>query len=145
MTSRPPAAVAAVARLIPVLRLRFEFLGPMVPYVRMTQRSKFADPRAGEYLASKDNIGLAMRNQMSWNDMQPIPDKHPFALKIKFRRSALFTADLDNLVKAALDAMQGIVFRDDRYCVRIEARKERGPDGFVATLLSEEVDNGNHG
>lgn len=115
-------------------RYHFTYPGLVVPYVRMTQRSKFVNEKARTYLASKDNIRMAIRLQMMNHGWEPMPAKTPFLVKIVFRRMNLYTCDLDNLAKAVLDAMNGIVFDDDRYCVTLEAGKGRGEDYFNAYL-----------
>ena len=107
-------------------RLAFEIPGPITPYTRVGQE-RFTE-RARRYFASKDNIGLMIRLQMRANGWESIPDRTPFVMRARFARRALWRGDVDNLAKTILDSAQGIVFRDDVFCVRIEAEKERGED-----------------
>jgi Holliday junction resolvase RusA-like endonuclease len=76
---------------------------------------------------------------MGW---EPIPDKTPFVMRARFSRRALWRGDVDNLAKTVLDSAQGIVFRDDVYCVRIHAEKERGPDWSWIEFEETEVVDG---
>ena len=115
--------------------LRFEIPGPIVPYVRVGQERW--TKRARDYFASKDNIGLAIKLQMLASGAQPIPDRTAFSLKATFTLPGLYKCDTDNLLKAVLDALQGVVYRDDRYCVRVEAEKKRGK--AFALIEVEEV------
>jgi crossover junction endodeoxyribonuclease RusA len=48
------------------------------------------------------------------------------ALVLRFRRQTQRRADVDNLVKAALDGLNGIAYRDDKQIVRVEAAIEYG-------------------
>jgi len=52
-------------------------------------------------------------------------------------------ADLDNIVKAALDGIQGVVFTDDRLVHSIKARKtfchpDRGPVLYISVSWTDE-------
>ena len=102
----------------------FEIKGKIKPYVRMTQRSKFVNPQAKEYLASKDAIGWQLRQQMADKQIEMIPNKKPIVAHIEVYRPGVYQADLDNIFKAIMDAAQGIVFQDDRYIVSLSAKKE---------------------
>lgn len=104
----------------------FVYEGEIVPYVRMTQRGKFVKPDAQRYLASKDALGWFMRETMVKWGPERLQDKTPFKLTMNLCRPDVFRFDLDNAVKAVLDAAQGIMFADDRYCVIVEAMKASG-------------------
>ena len=55
--------------------------GPIVPYVRMTQRSKHADPRARRYLASQQALKIQLRQQMTEKDeYEPLTAMCPSAI-----------------------------------------------------------------
>ena len=94
--------------------------GCFKPYVRMTQRGKFVRRQAQEYLASKDALKLQLTQEMI--DREMLPDRTP--LKVFFligHDHGFHNRDLDNEVKALLDAMQGIVFRNDCWIDEIKA------------------------
>lgn len=87
-------------------------LCPM-PYVRMTQRSKWTD-RAQAYLASQQQIGMLIRAQSKG---KMFPPRTPLRLSIMFfcRRGTMHNRDLNNLVKALEDACNGVIWDDDRW------------------------------
>lgn len=88
--------------------MHFSITGHIKPYVRMTQKSLFVDPQAKEYLVSKNDI----RDQLSRQFDHAIFDRQSLRVTglviVKNRKG-----DLDNIIKAILDAMQGIVFVND--------------------------------
>ena len=95
------------------------------PYVRMTQRGKFVRPEAQAYLASKDALQLQLNQQMV--DLPMLPESTPLHVDILIDHAHGFNnRDLDNEIKAILDAMQGIVFKNDCWIDRIAARRVRG-------------------
>lgn len=56
-------------------------------------------------------------------------DKTPFGVEFAIWRRKLFTCDLDNLLKAMLNAPIDIVFDDDRYLVHVrDAAKVRAAE-----------------
>ena len=98
--------------------------GPIVPYVRMTQRSKHADPRARRYLASQQALKIQLRQQMTEKDEYEPLTREPLEAFLTFWW-VNHRQDLDNLVKAILDAASGIVWADDRWVDHIEASREQ--------------------
>lgn len=108
----------------------YEFVlpGRFKPYVRMTQRSKWVDPQAVEYLASKEHLQWQLQVQMREHGGELIPRRIPLGVLI-FISPALHNMDLDNQEKALLDAAQGIVFEDDRWVdLVVVLRCSRGED-----------------
>jgi crossover junction endodeoxyribonuclease RusA len=92
----------------------FTIEGRFKPYVRMTQRGKWVKSEAREYLASKDRIGYDIAEQMRRRGQEMLPGQTPLWVEIRIS-PALHNRDLDNEVKALLDAMQSVVFPDDRW------------------------------
>lgn len=116
--------------------LFLEIRGSIIPYVRMTQRSKWVDPRAQAYLASKAAIQYQLKNQMVLENLDPLPDRTPLEVSLSFQRPAMHKCDLDNLLKAVLDACQGIVFKDDRWVDRIfTERSDATGEHFVSMVV----------
>lgn len=91
----------------------FTLTGPIMPAVRMTSRSKFADPRARAYLASQDALKTQLKNQMALNDWQMLPEKTALAVELQIATDKMHTVDLDNLLKAVMDSANKIVYPDD--------------------------------
>ena len=113
----------------------FRLLGRIKPFVRMTQRGKWVDPQAQEYLDSKARLGWQMLKQMQENEWELIPRGIPLGVAVVIR-PARHNQDLDNLVKALMDAAQGIVFEDDRWVdVIIAARHDDGDDETYLTVF----------
>ena len=109
--------------------VRFVILGKIKPAVRMTQRGKWVDPQAQEYLASKQSVGLQLRQQMTANGWEMLPPKTPLSVRIVFTMpNYVHVADIDNQIKATLDSAQGIVFKDDRWVDVLSAERCKGQD-----------------
>lgn len=117
----------------------FALDGRFKPYVRMTQRGKWVKPQAQEYIASKAALGFQMRVQMAQRGWDMLPGQTPLCVKV-WISPPLHNRDLDNEVKALLDAAQGVVFPDDRWVDRIEAVRVYA-GGEEGTVLSVEVAN----
>ena len=106
----------------------FKIKNYIVPAVRMTQGSKW-NTRSQRYLASQTKIGYQLKHQMRDNDWEMLPNSTPLKCAIRVhRKGGLHTCDLDNIVKAILDAAQKIVFKNDLWIDEIEARRELSDD-----------------
>ena len=113
--------------------------GRIKPYVRMTRRGKWIKPAAIEYISSQEALKLALKNQMVENGWEMLPGQTPLEVRILIR-PAHHNRDLDNEVKAILDAMSGIVFPDDRWVDRLWALRETGrPNVQIRVGLNKEV------
>ncbi len=109
-------------------------LGKPVPYVRMTQRGKFVKPEAKRYLASKDALARQMRIQMGGHE--PL-GREPLIVHLEFWYTSGpdHRRDLDNEIKAVLDAGNGIVWEDDRWIdVIVASRHKAGGDDSVEVI-----------
>jgi crossover junction endodeoxyribonuclease RusA len=104
----------------------FIIKGRFKPYVRMTQRGKWVKPEAQEYLASKAALAWEIVEQMNARQWGMLPGQTPLWVEIRIA-PALHNRDLDNEAKAVLDAMNGIVFPDDRWVDVLSAA--RGSNG----------------
>ena len=96
--------------------------GPVVPYTRMTQRSKWT-ARSQRYLASQQALALQMRAQMAEHSWTMYPAKLPLRLRVVFGW-CVHTHDLSNLLKAVEDAANKIVWADDRWIDSITVERE---------------------
>jgi Holliday junction resolvase RusA-like endonuclease len=96
------------------------------------------NPSAKEYLASKENLSLRIKVAMMENYNTMIPTKIPVKVIMKFgvSKSLGHRCDLDNLVKAVLDACNGIAFYDDRWVDEIWASRTIGKE-FLDLLIEE--------
>ena len=119
--------------------MKFTIVGKIIPYVRMTQRSKYADERARRYLKSQEAIGWQLKQQMRYADAQMLNRKTRLAVAIRMRApGGLHRWDLDNGVKAILDAAQGIVFADDRWIDRLTAERSIGEE-YITEMMVEMI------
>lgn len=108
------------------------------PYVRMTQKSMYINKYAKIYLASKAKLKELMlyeiKDKLNYTSTKKakaglhtfdvetyyaIPDKTPFRIyatvnypKGKLKRKQ----DIDNILKALLDAGNELIYNDDRWC-----------------------------
>ena len=126
--------------------MRFTIKGRIKPYVRMTQRSKWADPQAAEYLSIKAGIGLQVNAQMNRSGFEMLPPKTPLSVSISFHvTDGLHRCDLDNQGKAVLDALQGIVYKDDAWVDKITLERELGDEDVAVVAVWRDNDPGHAG
>lgn len=119
--------------------LRFTLTGKIKPYVRMTQRGKFVRTRNGkltqaaEYLDSREALQWQFSEQM--RGREPF-GKVPLCVSITiFHQGGYHNHDLDNVIKAILDAMNGIVYQDDRWIDAVCAVRGRADDEEPGTAV----------
>lgn len=117
--------------------MRFIIEGKVKPAVRMTQRTKWTDPNAAEYLACKVGIGIQLKAQMARAGWDMLPKQTPLAVRIELLSPVGHIADLDNYVKCLCDSAQGIVFHDDRWVDALTAERRRADDWL--TVLEVET------
>lgn len=106
--------------------IEFTYNGSITPYTRMTVRGKYVKPDAIRYLNSQNALKFALAAHKS--TVAPgvdwlVPEKTTFGADMTFRVKSMHHCDLDNLVKAVMDACQKIIFKDDRYCDQIIANR----------------------
>jgi Holliday junction resolvase RusA-like endonuclease len=122
----------------------FHLEGRIKPYVRMTQAGKWVKRQAQEYLTSKENLQWQLKSQMQDHSWIMFPTKIALGAIISFH-PARHNCDLDNLVKALLDAAQGVVFKDDRWVDFIKATRSDSEQDDVAILtvfiIAKQVSN----
>jgi crossover junction endodeoxyribonuclease RusA len=107
--------------------LFFRIEGRPMPAVRMTRRSKFVDPRAQAYLASKTDIQYQLKAQMIEKDYKMLAGQTPLGVVIAVSyTSHKNNHDLDNIVKNLQDSMQGIVYQNDCWIDHISATRKLG-------------------
>ena len=108
------------------------------PYVRMTQAGKYVDPQAKQYLQSKQDLQWLMKAEAAKNDITLL-GKVPLQVHITFFvTTRLHGCDLDNQVKAILDAGNGILWSDDRYIDFISARRAISAEHNIVIGLGAE-------
>ena len=118
--------------------MHFIITGKIKPHVRMTQRGKWVKKDAQEYLASKDDIGWQLKNQMQLRGWTMLPDRTSLQLSVMFTLpKRLNSQDLSNQIKTIEDAAQGIVFVNDRWIDSIRADRELGDEYITSVTIRE--------
>lgn len=109
------------------------------PYVRMTRSGKWVKPEAQQYLASKGRLAARIREQLHLQGKEPYPGQTP--LKVVIRLYAPTNpghrCDLDNQVKAILDACNGVAFPDDRWVDQIDAQRFHGQECRLRLMIMQ--------
>ena len=120
----------------------FTYTDKIKPYVRMTQKGKWNDPQAREYMASKAALAQSLKGEMLLSGYRSIPAKVPFKVSLFYQAPNVYQFDLANVLKAVMDAAQGVVFPDDRWCIQAQTTKGRGPYvlSFEVRLLNQELE-----
>ena len=112
--------------------MKFELIGKVKPYVRMTQRSKWVDDQAKEYAASQMRLGLQLNQQMAAQAWDILPGQIPLRLIIAIEETGGFhNKDLSNQLKALEDCANGIVYPDDRWIDSISIQRRLGQENRV--------------
>ena len=83
----------------------------------MTQRGKFVKPQAQRYLSYKAQVGWAGKVAIE----KPMPKGYGASVSMKFFFRGGQTPDIDNLIKAILDGLNGIAWEDDKQVVEVKA------------------------
>ena len=123
--------------------IKMSLPGVIKPYVRMTQRSQYANPQAREYIASRNRLRDDMRTLMLFHGWQTIPRGVPLAVSVVVGWLR-HNQDLDNIVKAVLDAANGVVYEDDCWIDMLVAQRATVA-GEPGVGLSVKVIGSGHG
>lgn len=112
---------------------------PVLPYVRMTQASKWVNDAAQRYLTNQAQLQLELAMIMRRDyDYKLLPAKTPLWVEITLVvTNRLHTKDGDNQLKALLDAMSKIVYPDDRWIDCHAFLRYLGPQDKVSIEVGE--------
>lgn len=107
--------------------------GRPVPAARMTQRGKWVKRNAARYLAYKNHVGWVARQHF------PEPWEGPVGIRIVAYWWGGRPGDLDNILKAVQDGLNGVAYYDDSQIVRVEGERHRGkPERTEVTIWPED-------
>ncbi len=91
--------------------------GRPIPAVRMTQKSKFANPYAQRYLSYKQTVAWIAKTQCNVQLLIPVE------VEIRLYLCGGNQGDLDNYAKSLTDACNQIIYKDDRQIQRLVVEK----------------------
>lgn len=97
--------------------INFVIPGRPVPAARMTRRGKWIKRNAARYLAYKSHVGWVARQHFK----EPL--EGPIGIKVIAYWWGGRPGDLDNILKAIQDGMNGIAWYDDSQVVYIQAQR----------------------
>lgn len=112
--------------------IKFEVPGRPVPYTRTTKRQKYVDEQYQRYHAYKEAVATYARNYMALNKIPKIKKGVPleFGCKVYLKKGKK-DGDLSNYVKGLEDALNKVVFADDKWIWRLSDTEKifiLGPD-----------------
>jgi len=108
----------------------------LIPAVRQTQASAHRNPRARKYNAQQGTIRDLVVLQMRANGLNPAPANLRLQARVQVRRK-LTRSDVDNLLKAALDALQGGPYENDLCIWEASVQKIKDADESFSVELME--------
>ena len=108
----------------------------VIPYVRMTQRSKYVDPRAIAYLSNQQTLKWWMRQAMEAGDYKKF-GKVSLAVELIFYVKKKHVSDIDNLCKNMLDSAKGIIYVDDRWIDALNVVRTLSKEPSVTMRIRE--------
>lgn len=97
-------------------KLKFVIPGHPIPAVRMTQKSKWVNPRAMAYLDYKRTIGMIAKAAAKGRQFESAEVE----MNVYFKGNG---GDVDNYIKSVLDGCNGVLWKDDRLVVRACCQK----------------------
>jgi Holliday junction resolvase RusA-like endonuclease len=97
-------------------------------YMRGGKLHTYQAPRSHPIHAYKDSLRLMARGEMGTRP----PISAPLLVVAEFGCKNVSTVgDIDNLLKAVLDSLNGIVWQDDRWVSRVVAEKRTADESFT--------------
>lgn len=116
--------------------MTFVLSGPIRPYTRMTQKSKWVNPAAVRYIGDQGRIKGEILEEMSRHHWQMIERGTPLGVHVVIQATGrLHCRDLDNELKAVLDALQGVALEDDRWVDQASAYRRLGDIDVVVVQV----------
>lgn len=111
--------------------IKFHVNEDVYPYVRMTRRSKYVEQRALAYQAWMARFRTALHELLMFRKLERLMVKKPMWIKITIleQKKVRHNRDLDNCVKAVIDACQGVLFHNDFWFDEITARRVQSAAG----------------
>ena len=119
---------------------------PIVPYVRMTRRGKWMEfdrkgnpSKAQRYIVNQEILKTRIKEQLKLKGHAELPifrNKQPLRCHITLLvHKDLHRKDLDNQIKALLDAAQGLIFENDLWIDTITAERSLSAEDLCELVL----------
>lgn len=99
----------------------FLIRGEIMPYVRTRRGGYRLDKYAARYKSQEASLKWLMQNAMQRSIEPMLPGQTSLEVIINIHKKPLHHCDLDNLVKALLDAANKVVYPDDAWIDYIRA------------------------
>lgn len=96
---------------------------PYQNYIRHTGNRRYKLPKLKQYQEEISYYAIQTRTENKWK----ILDK-PFKLEILFLIKGKRRGDIDNMAKGVIDALEGILFTDDKQCYQLTCIIREGKD-----------------
>ncbi len=113
-----------------MVAFKMVWYGPIVPYVRTTQRQKWVDKRYKKYQAWKDAFRLSANTQGFPSDLDPSMD---YAITLRVYLVGARRFDVDNFCKGSLDSL---FTQDTRVAsIKVDAEEYAGVDRVEVELV----------
>lgn len=107
--------------------IKFSVTTEPVPFKRALSNGKrrFNDPRYSDF---KEKVGFWAKLEMDANGLAPFDGAIRINVDVftKYKPTSLKAGDVDNHLKAAMDALNGICYRDDRQIVDATVNVHKG-------------------
>lgn len=87
-----------------------------------------------DYKRFKEELGYVARRVMGEREPLSEPLRAQIEIYRRVKISSLNYGDLDNHIKACLDALNGICYKDDRQIVEIHAKKLKGAPKVIIRI-----------
>lgn len=111
--------------------ITFTIPGRPVPAVRMTQRSKWKDPRAQKYLDYKGTVGWAAKA------VRCPRFKGRVRVDIDLHIRGGRIGDVDNYAKSILDGLNGVAWEDDEQVIELHVYRRSGGQQRAEVRIQE--------
>jgi Holliday junction resolvase RusA-like endonuclease len=118
----------------------FLIRGKLMPYTRTVRGQYRVDENAARYKNQEAALKMLFQAAMRDAGEDMLPGQTPLEVVITIHKSPLHKCDLDNLVKALLDAGNRVIYPDDRWIDYIRAGRKLDEQDHYAIFEIRRVD-----
>lgn len=84
----------------------------------------------------RELAGLAQEQLEGQWDGIPMPPKTPFVINLEISAPDYNIPDIDGSLNTCLDAFQGVLYKDDKFCVETHATKLLNPSYLYSAMIT---------